>query len=110
MVSQMGNRYLDYYRRILEAVEREVTHPTGVERDELLSADAYDLLVARDVLSEVSLTTRESEELEHLDALLLRHRQLVIANVAADTTKPASRWWWHLHDGPRVRERARRVA
>jgi hypothetical protein len=106
----MGNRDLEYYRHVLEAIDREVTHSTGLDAEEILSSDAYDLLVARDKLAEDPLTAVERDELERLDKLLLRHRQLVIQNVDPDVSRPAERWWWHLHEGPQVRARARKVA
>ncbi|TAK33902.1 MAG: hypothetical protein EPO21_11280 [Chloroflexota bacterium] len=96
---------LERYRRYLESVESEADRASGEEEYfELLDpGETIDLLCTRDQLAELTLGEAQMAELERLDQLLVKHHRLIAGNVPPSPDKPPSRWWWHLHQGPRVR-------
>ncbi|MBI4504311.1 MAG: hypothetical protein HY691_02155 [Chloroflexi bacterium] len=98
---------LEQYRLYLESVEEESPHTPASEYLELLSpGEALDLLTIRDRLSTMSLSPAEQRELARLDELLMKHQRLVVDNIPHFADEPRTRWWWHLHEGPQVREEA----
>lgn len=103
MVSQTP---LERYRRYLDTLDAEAQR-TPDEEDylELLSpGEVIDLLCTRDEVAEMSLDNELLHELDRLDDLLTKHYRLIPENVPAFPDKPSERWWWHLHDGPQVRD------
>lgn len=98
---------LAVYRNYLDAIEAESQQTPRNEYLDLLSqGEAIDLLCARDEIEEMHLGTEDQCELDRLDGLLLKHHHLVSAHIPLFPDKPRSRWWWHLDEGPHVREKA----
>ncbi len=97
---------LRQYRRYLESIDKEVRNTPKSEYIDVLSpGEVLDLLTIRDEISQIELSAEEKRELNSLDDLLIRHYWLIAQNIPV-TDEPRSRWWWHLHEGPEVRERA----
>ena len=100
-------RLVKHYSDYLDTIDRYAPGRYGEEYLELLGpGEVYDLLIIRDMISEEVLTPEEQTEVARLDDLLMKHRWLVIDNIPPEPEKPRSRWWWHLHEGPQVREQA----
>jgi hypothetical protein len=99
---------LERYRSYLEALDEEVRRPQeGNEYLELLSpSEVIDLLCARDEIAEMHLDSSQCAEVERLDTLLIKHHLLVPQNIPPYPDEPRAHWWWHLHEGPQVREQA----
>ena len=98
---------LEQYRIYLEAVDEEAQQTSQDEYADLLSpGEVIDLLVIRDEISREDLSPEEQQELERLDDLLIKHYRLVTGNIPPEPRKPRSQWWWHLHAGPQVRQKA----
>lgn len=105
------NQLLARYRRYLDSVEAEAPWVSPEEYEDLLSpAEVDDLCIIRDSLAMISLSEVERQELAHLDALLLKHWRIIAANLLSYGDKPRAHWWWHLDEGPQVREQARGAA
>jgi hypothetical protein len=98
---------LERYRRYLVVMD-EWAPSWDDDRLELLSpGEAFDILSVRDRLEEARLTSAEQRELEQLDGLLVKYHDVVSGNAPPDADAPRARWWWHLGDGPQVRDAAR---
>jgi len=85
--------------------------------DEL--AEVENVLIWRDVIQEriaagERLSDVEERELEHADDLLVAQRDRLVRRFPwvfeNSASIPRERWWWHLDEGPQVRDEARRAA
>ena len=99
---------LERSRAYLETLDEEAENTTNEEEYfELLGpGEVLDLLTIRDILSRCTLGAHEQAEVSRLDDLLIKHQWLVTGNIPPYPDVPRSRWWWHLHEGPQVREEA----
>lgn len=98
---------LERYRRYLIVMD-EWAPSWDDDRLELLSpGEAFDILSIRDRLKEARLTAAEQRELERLDDLLVKYHDVVSGNAPPDVAAPRAHWWWHLGEGPEVRDAAR---
>ena len=77
--------------------------------------EAMNVLVTRDairqdVLNGVRLPIEGAKLLDEADAALAKHRRLLLKRFPevfeASQRVPPDYWWWHLDEGPRVREHA----
>lgn len=105
-----GVSALDQYRRYLAVIDRESARLPSDDLEaylELLGpGEALDLLVIRDEIAQLDLTPEERCELDVLDDLLVKHRRLIAENLWPHPAVARGRWWWHLDEGPEVRQRA----
>ena len=105
------NKTLTKYQTYLELVHEYAQRLPweGIEdvADLLGPGEVLDLLVIRDKLSQQALTSDEQVLLDRLDDLLVKYRQIVTDNVPELPGHPQSYWWWHLDEGPEVREQAK---
>lgn len=99
--SQDLRRYSDY----LDALDQHAKRVPEDEYASLLSKWQIDsLLHLRDGIARSGPSPGEKDELGRLDDLLVKHRRLVVENVPHYENKNRCHWWWHLHEGPQVRE------
>src|SRR6266511_3364033 len=97
---------LEQYRACLESVDQEVLTSESEYADLLTPGEVLDLLVVRDEIDESKLNPDQRRRLVELDDLLVKHARLVTDNAPPQADVPRSRWWWHLHKGPQVRDDA----
>ena len=97
---------LEQYRAYLESVDQEVLTSGSEYADLLTPGEVLDLLVVRDEIDESKLNPDQRRRLVELDDLLVKHARLVSDNIAPQPDLPVSRWWWHLHKGPQIRDDA----
>jgi hypothetical protein len=98
---------LERYRRYLVVMDEWAASWDGERLDLLSPGEAFDILSIRDRLAEARLAPAERAQLERLDDLLIRYRDVVAGNAPPDIAAPPERWWWRLDEGPRVRDEAR---
>ena len=95
------------YRRYLLVMDEYAATWDDDPLDLLSPGEAFDILTIRDRLAEAHLAHARRRELEHLDDLPVKYRDVVSGNAPPDVRASCSRWWWHLEEGPHVRDDAR---
>lgn len=70
------------------------------------------VLVVRDDLEDLwdELTPDEQSLIESLDNILASKHHIVDEVLPTLTQHDRRRWWWFLHEGPQVKEEAKRLA
>lgn len=70
------------------------------------------VLIARDVLENrwAELTSEERTRIESLDNILASKHDIVSEVLPTADRYERRRWWWHLHEGPQVKDEAERLA
>ena len=101
-------RAIQVLRNYLYSIEKHA-QPEGEDEywDLLSQGEGIDVLCARDEVLDEQLSDEERLELERLDDLLIKHRQLITSYVPPLPGKSRARWWWFLHEGPQVREQTK---
>ncbi len=106
-MARLLQRYGDYLDALDEYVEQ---HPPASDKsyiDLLSPAEAVDICIIRDAIAELDLESAQRRELDRLDGLLVKHARFIAENLPpSPVPRPAARWWWHLGEGPQVREPA----
>jgi hypothetical protein len=103
----VGVSALQQYKAYLESVDEEAkVTPADQYLDLLTPGEVVDLLLVRDEIDELQLTSEDLVERDRLDDLLLKHSTLVVDDIPPFPDKPRAHWWWHLHEGPQVRRDA----
>jgi hypothetical protein len=97
---------LGRYRRYLATMDTWAPSWDEGRLDLLSPGEAFDILSIRDRLAEARLTPDDRRELQRLDDLLVKYHDVVSGNAPPATSAPRERWWWHLHEGPQVRDQA----
>ncbi|MBI4496762.1 MAG: hypothetical protein HY689_02545 [Chloroflexi bacterium] len=102
---------LEHYRHYLETIDRQASEVPPDEYEDLLSpGEVDDICIIRDELAAAQFSEEEQQELARLDGLLLKHWRIIATNLLDYRDKSRAHWWWHLDEGPQVREQARGVA
>lgn len=97
---------LDTYRRYLRSMDAWAESWDEDRADLLSPGEVFDLLWLRERLAECRLTDAEQSELRELDDVLIKHQDVISANMPPRPEVPRARWWWYLDEGPQVREEA----
>jgi len=98
MVIKTLDKLLDYYDR----------HLDGLIDEDMYDTEAMLVLIARDELEDrqAELTAMQRKYLEALDERMAKLHEQVASVLPSQHFHDRKRWWWHLHEGPQVREQA----
>ena len=102
MVDLPSLNLVDYYRRHLGFLD---------DRD-FSYEESMNVLVARDDLEDqwAELTHQERTLIESLDNILASKHEIVSEVLPTAVRYERHRWWWYLHEGPRVKSEAEQLA
>ena len=103
---------LERYRHLLRTLDEEAGKTPPKEYLDLLGPGEVDeLLLIRNRISEMDLSPEQKAEVSEADDLLVKHRRLITEWLSMGSVEePIAHWWWHLDEGPQVREQAREAA
>lgn len=81
-------------------------HLRGLSDPEMYDTEALLVLTVRDDLQDQwdRLTERQKQRVLTLDRKLLRAHQQVASVLPSRQAHDPYRWWWFLHEGPKVQE------
>ena len=101
MVKVEGEKLLNYYQR----------HLHYLANDEEQGTEALLVLIARSQIEDAwaSWTANQRKTIEQLDELLMQKRDLFELVLPNPEEKDRQHWWWFLHEGPQVRQKAQQA-
>src|SRR3989304_4105342 len=91
--------------QLLDVYEQQLKNRLDEENAE---TDALLALLTRDSLADLSASLSEQQEqrLALLDEELNKRQQIAAQVLPNYLSTDRKRWWWFLHEGPQVREKA----
>ncbi|MBI4319232.1 MAG: hypothetical protein HY675_12145 [Chloroflexi bacterium] len=83
-----------------------------LEDDEYYDVPVQLILIARDDIDEGwgRLDAAQRQRVEVVDMLLVQKHNIVAQMLPHPKHSDRRAWWWFLHEGPQVREKAREAA
>lgn len=89
---------LERYKRLLITFDSEAARLTNDEYLDLLSdGEVADILCTRDEVAESPLTSEQARDLEVLDTLLWKHRDVFAMHTPELNPPAGAGWWWRIH-------------
>lgn len=97
---------------IARCVEQYVHLVHLLEDDEFYDLQVQVILTDRDAIQErwSALDAGQRARVEDADAALARKHRIVAQMLPHPKHTDRRAWWWFLHEGPQVREKAREAA
>ena len=83
----------------------------SIPDDYTFEQDVFEALIGRSALQErwAELTGEQCEEVRRIDDVLVGLHARVAELLPAGGFHPLREWWWHLDQGPKVREETERA-
>lgn len=112
IMGHLDSSLLERYRHLLRTLDEESRRTLPEDYLELLGPGEVDeILLIRDRISEMDLSSEQRAEVRKADDLLMKHRRLIMEWLSVGSIEePLAHWWWHLDKGPQVRDEAERAA
>jgi hypothetical protein len=84
----------------------------GIDEGDNWENDITQAVITRSMVEDVwsQLTPDEQKAVHAADHLLVDHWEQVAELLLDPRGHPRTHWWWYLHEGPHVREEARKVS
>ena len=98
-------------KRIEDLVEYYQRHLSFLVDDDYYDTEALLVLTARDEIEDrrEELTPQQEQQIAGLDRDLAAKHEFVAWGIPGGLKQDRRRWWWFLHEGPQVREQARKL-
>lgn len=101
---------LEPIENLIDSYEAYVS--VALVEGEGLEDEARLTLITRNVIEDrwAELEPAQRERVEEIDRLLAEKHALVAGVLPNPRIKDRRRWWWFLHEGPQVRDKAQEAA
>ena len=93
--------------RLFRSYEQQIRN---IDEPDEIGSEVLLLLTSRDLFEHFELTVERQQQLDRLDAELVKRWRILAEVLPFPSPRERKRWWWFLHEGPQVREQAKALA